>query len=76
MAIDHKGRGGLAAVLLDKKQKDKPDNARYNKEIAALRQQSWPPSPYAPDHFACFSFPDGSQMYQSYSSGSGTSPGC
>ncbi len=37
MASENIGRGGLSSVLFDKKTKDKPDNARYNKEAAALR---------------------------------------
>ena len=39
MANESIGRGGLASVLFEKKTKNKPDNARYNKDVAPLRQQ-------------------------------------
>ena len=36
---DNKGRSGFAAALRERKAKEKPDNARYNKEIAGLRSR-------------------------------------
>ncbi len=39
MANEHIGRGGRSSVLFEKKTKEKPDNERYNKEVADLRCQ-------------------------------------
>lgn len=39
MAIEQKNRAGLSAIPVDRKQNDKPDNAKYNKEVEPLRKR-------------------------------------